>query len=293
MPDFGIGGPNFGLRDGKVATWNGDGTYGTNVDIPSIQLLGISIQTTNAQLEGDDVITDVHAKAISGQFRLRFGGKISQAVMEILTGRTRESSGVTPNRVSRIKYTGLNFPWVGACGRADATNGAGDTHTWIPKFKITEGFEAVYEYGNYSIPELTCMAVPDDQYTTTGENETQTVSITGTPTGGTFTLTFRGQTTGNIAFDAAAAAVESAFEALSTVGAGNGTVSGSNPNFTVTFTGDLANTPLPLITAADALTGGSSPEVVIAQTNAGVAADPVIFEDIEHETAYPVLVPPI
>ena len=41
-----------------------------------------------------------------------------------------------------------------------------------------------------------------------GTNDTQTVTITGTPTGGTFTLSWGGQTTGNIAYNATSGAVQ-------------------------------------------------------------------------------------
>ena len=61
-------------------------------------------------------------------------------------------------------------------------------------------------------------------------------TITGSPTGGTFTITVDGQTTTGIAFDAAAAAVQSALEALSSVGAGKVTVTGSAGGpYTATF----------------------------------------------------------
>lgn len=106
-----------------------------------------------------------------------------------------------------------------------------------------------------------------------GTNETQTVTITGTPTGGTFTLTFDGQTTAAIAFDAAAAAVETALEALSNVGAGNVAVTGGalpGAAVTVEFVGTLAGTDLPQMTADDALlTGGTDPTVVVATTVEG------------------------
>src|SRR3954451_6710120 len=59
-----------------------------------------------------------------------------------------------------------------------------------------------------------------------GVNEQQTVTITGTPTGGTFTLTYAGATTAAIAFNAAAAAVTTALEALPNIGPGNVLVSG-------------------------------------------------------------------
>lgn len=54
-----------------------------------------------------------------------------------------------------------------------------------------------------------------------GNNEVQTVAITGDPTGGTFTLTFGGDTTANIDFDATAAELQAALEALDTIETSN------------------------------------------------------------------------
>jgi hypothetical protein len=106
-----------------------------------------------------------------------------------------------------------------------------------------------------------------------GANEVQTLNITGTPTGGNFTLTFRGQTTSSIAHNAASAAIQTALQALTTIGAGNVTVSGTAPGpFTITFTSALAASNPPLITlASNTLTGGTSPSVTIATTTPGFA----------------------
>ena len=52
-------------------------------------------------------------------------------------------------------------------------------------------------------------------------NVFQKVAITGSPTGGFFTLTFEGDTTGPIPFDATAAQVQAALEALPNIGPGN------------------------------------------------------------------------
>src|SRR5689334_19816835 len=49
-------------------------------------------------------------------------------------------------------------------------------------------------------------------------NEVQVVTVTGTPTGGTFRLAFRGVATAAIAFNAAAAAVQTALLDLPNVG---------------------------------------------------------------------------
>lgn len=109
--------------------------------------------------------------------------------------------------------------------------------------------------------------------TTIAVNEVQSLTITGTPTGGTFTLTWNGQTTAPIAFNAAAAAVQTALTALPNIGAGNITVTGSalptGPQ-TITFTGLLGGNTQALITATSTgLTGGSTPTATVTETTPG------------------------
>lgn len=104
--------------------------------------------------------------------------------------------------------------------------------------------------------------------------EVQTVTITGTPTGGDFTLTYSGQTTGPIAYNANAAAVQTALEALSNIAPGDVTVGGGpgpGTPYTVTFNGALGN--VAQMTASGAgLTGGTAPAVAVTTTTPGVAA---------------------
>lgn len=102
-------------------------------------------------------------------------------------------------------------------------------------------------------------------------DEVQTVTITGSPTGGNFTLTFGANTTSNIAYNASASTVQAALQALSSIGSGNATVTGSNGGpWTVEFTGSLGNASQALITGnGGGLTGGSSPNVAIARVQAG------------------------
>ncbi|WP_280498550.1 major capsid protein [Nocardia cyriacigeorgica] len=101
-------------------------------------------------------------------------------------------------------------------------------------------------------------------------NEVQTVTITGGPTGGTWTLSFGGDTTDPIAHNASAAVVQALLAGLSSIGAGNIAVSGAAGGpYTVTFQGALGATDQPLLVAADALTGGTDPGVTVVQTTAG------------------------
>jgi Phage capsid family len=106
-------------------------------------------------------------------------------------------------------------------------------------------------------------------------NEVQTVTVTGSPTGGTFTLAFRGVTTSGIAYNAASSAVQTALQGLSTIGSGNATVTGSAGGpYTVTFASALAATAVDEITAdGSSLTGGTDPSVTVATATEGEASN--------------------
>lgn len=99
-------------------------------------------------------------------------------------------------------------------------------------------------------------------------NEVQTLTTTGTPAGGTIRLNFDGQQTGTIAYNASAAVVQSALEALSNIAPGDVVVTGGPlpAGVVITFGGTYAGVNVPLITTTGtALTGGTSPTAVITQ----------------------------
>lgn len=110
----------------------------------------------------------------------------------------------------------------------------------------------------------------------TGTDEVQTLTITGTPTGGTFRLKFGPFVTAEIAYNAAAAAVDTALEALPAIGTGGVVCAGGalpGTPVTITFSGaGLARRPQPLITVVNAaFTGGTNPAAAVAETTPGVA----------------------
>lgn len=129
------------------------------------------------------------------------------------------------------------------------------------------------------------IVVADAGYTGTGpfsagSAEVQTVTVTGTPTGGSFTLTFTRNgvpaTTAPIAYNATAAAVEAALEALPNLETGDVAVGGGpgpGTPWTVTFAAHLGN--VALMTDDDSgLTGGITPAVTVTQTTPGVDPAP-------------------
>lgn len=102
-------------------------------------------------------------------------------------------------------------------------------------------------------------------------NEVQGVEVTGDPTGGTFTLTYSGQTTAAIPYNASAGTVQGALTALSNLRTGDVVVSKPEAfTYEVEFTNSLKGTNVAAMTASGAgLTGGTTPGVTITTLTAG------------------------
>lgn len=92
-------------------------------------------------------------------------------------------------------------------------------------------------------------------------NEQQTVTLTGSPTAGTFTLDYGSGTPASVAWNATAAQVQTALESLSTISAGDVKVTGGllpGTSVVVEFTGALAATDVNALTIdTTGLTGGT------------------------------------
>ncbi|MFZ6028039.1 MAG: hypothetical protein ACOYYS_10015 [Chloroflexota bacterium] len=123
---------------------------------------------------------------------------------------------------------------------------------------------------------LLSKALVDDIHLSTNAQYTLTANAS-PPTAGDFTLTFGGQTTSAIAYNATAAAVEAALEALSTVGTGNvevtrttgtTTLAEANAVYTVEFVNDLAQAPRTLTGTFTGLTASGS--IALASSVTGV-----------------------
>ena len=105
--------------------------------------------------------------------------------------------------------------------------------------------------------------------TDAGTDEVQRVTLAGA-TGGTFTLKSGAKTTAAIAYNAKASAVQSALEALSTIGKGNVSVAGeAGGPYTVTFIGALADENVASLEADGGELEGEGAEVTVATTTAG------------------------
>lgn len=158
---FDQGAPQFGVRDCKVAVWNSAGSYGSLVDVMSIQMVSVTMQQSSAQLTGDDQITATAARAIGGQAQMRFGGCNLEALAVML--------GITIGTISSVDQLmiegGEDMPYFGVIAKYNAAEGGGDTWAYLPKAKIVSDFTLIQgEYGAFAIPEVTVQLVPDASY---------------------------------------------------------------------------------------------------------------------------------
>lgn len=105
-------------------------------------------------------------------------------------------------------------------------------------------------------------------------NELQTVTISAT--GGTFTLTYSGQTTSAINYDASAEDVQTALVALNNIEPGEVQVAKIGSVYSITFLGNLGGTNVSALTGDGAsLTGGTEPRLVIATVTDGTTEGPI------------------
>lgn len=117
---------------------------------------------------------------------------------------------------------------------------------------------------------------------TAGTNAVQTITIGGTPSGGTFTLALNGIPTSAITWSSTnstlVANIDAALEALSQIGTGGvatavGTMTSGVGTITVTFNGGtVQKRVIPTLTVVQNAMTGTSPTIAVATTTPGVDA---------------------
>ena len=110
------------------------------------------------------------------------------------------------------------------------------------------------------------------------EDGQQLITISGAPTGGTFTLAYEGTATAALAWNATATAVQTALRAITAIGSGGVNVKGRPGGpYTVSFQGTLASDAGPLTGSAALLTPAST--ITIAP-----ASDTVLQQCLDRAT---------
>ena len=220
----------FGLFSGYVTPANLTGNGGDIVKLNAVNWI-LTANTTIAGL----LLTGGATVAENGFTLTVAGGILNTSLANVIIGGTLAIGSNADLVVNAIAGSTLNL-------NATITGSGGLTFSGA---------------GAVTLPNANTYAGPT---TLNGGGLTQTVTLTGGGTAGSFTLSYNGQTTVAIAFNASAATVQADLQALSSVPPGGVQVTGAAPTFIVT---SLQN---PLFLVNNSLTGGAIPSVSIAST---------------------------
>lgn len=163
-----FGDPVLGLADAKIGQWintAGVTSYGTLVDLMSVQMMTSSITVTTAELTGDDRITATASRQVSGTIAVRFAGQLLEA-LAVITGQASVLSGTTPAQIEHLRIAGgVRMPYFGIIGQALAEEGSGDMLVFAPKCKVTSDITLTnMEYNTWQVAEFTVQAVDDQDW---------------------------------------------------------------------------------------------------------------------------------
>ena len=242
----------FGLRQVKLTPINDAGALvpGSAVFLPASRTFSFSETESFEELAGDDTIVASHGAGPVAEWDLE-GGGISLAIWRILSGGTITDSGSTPNAVKTFsKLATDSRPYFQVEGRAISDNG-GDFQATVFRCKADGDLEAAMENGSFLLTAASGKGygrLSDNKLYEFAHRETAvplasataktgwTLTLGGSPAGGTYRLVLNGIATADIAYNAINTAIAAALNALSAqTGLTGITVTGTSPTFTVTL----------------------------------------------------------
>lgn len=226
----------FGMRDCKIYPYvDAQGTIlaATGYDLPNAQTFSFADTENFTDLRGDDDLVATHGEGAQVKWTLEAGG-MELNVWAIFTGGQIIEEGVAPTRTITLRKCSDDArPYFHIVGQIMSDSG-GDIVGKVYRAKCNGDISGQFGDGKFFVTSANGIGLPipgtrllydiiqnetQSTLTTTPDaipvpSKDVTVTITGAPAGGTFTLTFLGNTTGNIAYNATAATVKAALVAL-------------------------------------------------------------------------------
>jgi len=232
--------------------------------VTSLTGYGLEIQFCNvdpelfALITGQNVVTGFGTTVVGFDVDTKISLANSNFALELWAGSPTGDACAVQGATGQYGYLLLPFLRGGILGDFTVENGA-VTFT-ITGANTKEG--NAWGVGPYK----------DVMLSVAGVSEVQGIQTSGAPTGGTFTLTYNGFTTGTIVYNASAAVIKTALEAIPGIALGDITTSGGPlpAVVTVTFGGNLAGQDISALTATASLTGGTTPTVIISTSTPGL-----------------------
>lgn len=144
-----------GLREMRLAAWNGENSYGTDYPILGAREMTLEYVLSTDMLEGDDHVLDRYSKLISATFRLSMAS-VDLNVLDLLLGGTLVSNASYEDFM--IGETD-EVPYIAVAGRVVGSGGSSDLHTFAAKCKISGNIQYQAQLNQYLIPAMELQAV--------------------------------------------------------------------------------------------------------------------------------------
>lgn len=228
--------------DGHFQTLANHSGVITTVDKGAVPLVTIARTQVGSNQAGSAEIQVSGIYASGGTWKMGFNGQSTSALTLTVSGASLQTA---LNGLSSIPAGGVTVA---------KTTGTDGSNTWS-NYTITfvaNGPQNLFTIDGSGLTEadgdnpVAYVSRSKAGIATLVQDEIQTITITATS--GTFPLSFNGQTTSALAFNASTATVQTALRGLSTIGGANVNVTGSPGAYIVTFVSGMTLTPQPLIT---------------------------------------------
>lgn len=297
MPDQAtiLSGEAVTLKQTIIGRWLGNGAYADTVKLYGSTNITMTVNSVGAVRSGDGGQTLANYRVIrDATISITWAGDLTS--LAVMLGMPLSTSGVTPERIRRFLIVNNTLPYIGIAGASDLDDGSVNAvHFFAPKCKINTDAVAIYtQQGGteaaFGTITLELNALPDEFYLDGAENCVQTLTL-GTPTTGTYTLRFGQSTTAPLAYNANAASIQAALEALSEIGQGNVLVTVDGAAFDIEFVGRLAASKLPLLVATAGNTFDGT--LTVTSVTEGSEGSKLIAGLFEVEAEYSPTLPPV
>ncbi|MBP85415.1 MAG: hypothetical protein CMJ64_01665 [Planctomycetaceae bacterium] len=165
--------------------------------------------------------------------------------------------------------------WQGGKSLGDRPARETSLDVWVGFIGLLLVFEATRRSIGWIVPALALFFVVHSYYCyfTKPHSEVQNLAITGAADGGTFVLTYEGESTEPLAFDCNTGDIQKALRALTIIGGRNVSVTERGERiWDVQFRRDLENKNVPLIKADPSGLAGDKPGVSVIESSVGTLA---------------------
>lgn len=280
----------------KVGRWVGDGTYDNVTQAYGSDTFTVTLTGVSAERVADGGKRVASYGALTGAtISFTFAG--DWTALSVLIGAMTYTSGTTPERIRVLQGKNGPTPYFGLIASMHTNAGERDAvQFFAPKCMLTpDSIEILSMTGNaeasFGTVTLEAMIVEDENYSIAGQNTIQEVLVTGA-TEGTYGFMRQNVNTSNLAFDAVDTAVETAINALPSVGTGGVDVTTIVGGFEVEFSGPTVaqKSQPPLYPFTDDDFDGT---VTVSRTQIGYEAEFLSFTAYELEGAYELELPPV